>query len=192
MVETTSYTDHTVAVFSTHEEATAAINHLQEAGFDNRNFSVMGQEFATEERPIGFVKTGDQVIYWGEWGVFWGAVCGLFSGAALLFFPGLGYVMFAGWFASALEGALIGGGLAALAGAFYSLGIPHDAVVKYQTALKTGGYLLIVHGTWDEVSKAKTELFGTGATDVQSYTTRLPLEKETLEKEPDHLDTGPL
>ena len=191
MVETSTYTDHTVAVFSTHEEATTAIKLLQESGFDNRNFSVIGQEFATEERPIGFVKTGDRVMYWGEWGVFWGAVCGLLSGAAMLFIPGLGYVMFAGWFVSTLEGALIGGGLAAFAGAMVSLGIPKDTVVKYQTALKTGGYLLIVHGTWDEVTKAKAALHGSGATDVESYTTRFPLEKVDIEKEPEHLVLGP-
>ena len=149
MVETTTYTDHTVAVFSTHEEATKAITALQDVGFKNEKLSVIGQEFSTEERPIGFIKTGDRVIYWGEWGAFWGAICGIMSGAALLFIPGLGYVMFAGWLVSALEGALIGGGLAALAGALVSLGIPKDSVVKYQTVLKSGGYLLIVHGTWD-------------------------------------------
>ena len=46
-------------------------------------------------------------------------------------------------------------------------------------------------GTWDEVAKAKTTLFGTGATEVESYTTRGASEKESLENESNELVCGP-
>jgi len=34
-------------------------------------------------------------------------------------------------------------------------GIPKDSVIKYELALKTDKYLLLVHGTIAEVEKAK-------------------------------------
>jgi hypothetical protein len=39
--------------------------------------------------------------------------------------------------------------------AFYSIGIPKDSIVKYETALKADQFVLIAHGTAAEVAKAK-------------------------------------
>jgi hypothetical protein len=47
------------------------------------------------------------------------------------------------------------GALGALGAGLYSIGIPKDSIVKYETALKTDQFLLIVHGTAAEVAKAK-------------------------------------
>jgi hypothetical protein len=47
------------------------------------------------------------------------------------------------------------GGVSALGGGLVSIGIPKDSVLKYQTALKTDKFLLIVHGSPDDVDKAK-------------------------------------
>ena len=41
------------------------------------------------------------------------------------------------------------------------IGIPKDSVIKYDIALKTDKYLLIVHGTPDAVDKAKDIISGT-------------------------------
>jgi hypothetical protein len=56
---------------------------------------------------------------------------------------------------AALEGAVEVGVLGALGAGLYSIGIPKDSVVKYETALKTEQFLLIAHGTAAEVAKAK-------------------------------------
>jgi hypothetical protein len=45
--------------------------------------------------------------------------------------------------------------LSALGAGLYSIGIPKDSVVKYELALKTDRYLLVVHGTASEVGKAR-------------------------------------
>jgi hypothetical protein len=37
----------------------------------------------------------------------------------------------------------------------YSLGIPKDSILRYETALKIGKYVLIVHGSMDETTRAK-------------------------------------
>ena len=47
------------------------------------------------------------------------------------------------------------GGVSALGAGLYGIGIPKDSIVKYETALKTDQFLLIVHGSSAEVAKAK-------------------------------------
>jgi hypothetical protein len=54
-----------------------------------------------------------------------------------------------------LEGAVVGGGVSALGAGLVSIGIPKDSVIKYEAALKTDKFLLIVHGTPDVVYGAR-------------------------------------
>ena len=54
-----------------------------------------------------------------------------------------------------LVGALIGGSAGALGAALVSLGIPKDSVLKYETEIKTGRYLLLVHRTAADVETAR-------------------------------------
>jgi hypothetical protein len=58
------------------------------------------------------------------------------------------------WIVGALEGAAVVGGLSAVGAGLFSMGIPKDSVVKYETALKTDKFLLMVHGSASEVEKA--------------------------------------
>jgi hypothetical protein len=62
------------------------------------------------------------------------------------------------WIIGALETAVITGGFTALGGALASIGIPHDSIIRYETAIKADKFLLIVHGTVLEVEKAKNIL----------------------------------
>jgi len=52
-------------------------------------------------------------------------------------------------------------GVSAIGAGLISLGIPKDSVLKYDVALKTDKYVLVVHGTPDEVEKAKDIIAGT-------------------------------
>jgi hypothetical protein len=56
--------------------------------------------------------------------------------------------------------------LSALGAGLYSIGIPKDSVVKYEAALKSDKFLLLAHGTADEVAKARDILQTTQATEV--------------------------
>ena len=161
--------DHTVAVYTTHDGAEAAIKGLRDAGFDLKNLSIVGQNYQTEEQPVGFVNTGERMWAWGKLGAFWGSVWGLLFGSAMLVIPGVGPVLFAGWIVAALQGALLGGGVAALGGALTSIGVPENSVVQYETALKAGSFLVLAHGTEHDVRRAKDLLSRTSATQVDSY-----------------------
>ncbi len=90
---------------------------------------------------------------------YWGRFWGLLFGSAMFMIPGLGPILVAGplvaWIVGALEGAVVVGGLSAVGAGLYSIGIPKDSIVKYETALKTDQFLLIAHGTAAEVDRAK-------------------------------------
>jgi hypothetical protein len=51
--------------------------------------------------------------------------------------------------------------VSALSAGLYSIGIPKDSVIEYETAIKTDKYLLVVHGTASQVEKAKEILSST-------------------------------
>jgi hypothetical protein len=65
-----------------------------------------------------------------------------------------------------LEGAVAVGGLSAIGAGLYGMGIPKDSIVKYETALKTDKFLLMVHGTAAEVEKSKDIIENTRPVDV--------------------------
>jgi len=60
-----------------------------------------------------------------------------------------------GWILAGLESAVEVGALSAVAAGLFSIGIPKDSIVKYESALKADQFVLIVHGTAAEVAKAK-------------------------------------
>ncbi len=83
-------------------------------------------------------------------------------GAAFFVVPGLGPIAVAGPLVAAivggLEGAVVVGGLSAVGAGLYSIGIPKDSVVQYETALKAGKFLLVAHGNKDDVERARSVL----------------------------------
>ncbi|MGD0964671.1 MAG: general stress protein [Candidatus Acidiferrales bacterium] len=148
-----------VAVYRTHTEADEAVKELQSGGVDMHKLSIVGKGYHTEEQAVGYYTTGDRMRYWGKVGAFWGGFWGLLFGSAFFLIPGLGPILAAGpvvaWIVAALEGAVEVGALGALGAGLYSIGIPKDSIVKYETALKTDQFLLIVNGTAAEVAQAK-------------------------------------
>ncbi len=88
--------------------------------------------------------------------------------------PGLGPILVAGplvaWIVAGLEGAVEVGALGALGAGLFSIGIPKDSIVKYQTALATDQFLLIAHGTAAEVAKAKDIIASTGPANYTLHT----------------------
>ena len=157
-----------VAVFHSHETADEAIRDLQKRGFDMQRLSIVGKDYHTEEHVVGYYNTGDRMRCWGQRGAFWGALWGTLFGSAFFVLPGLGPVLMAGplvaVIVSALEGAAVVGGISALGGALASIGIPVNSIVEYEEELKAGNFLLIVHGTEEEVERAKHHLDATTST----------------------------
>ena len=151
-----------VGVFRNHQDAEAAVKELQKSGFDMKKLSVVGKDYHTEENVIGYYNTGDRMATWGKFGLFWGAIWVLLFGSAFFIIPGIGPVIVGGplvtWILGALETAVVTGGLTALGGALTGIGIPKDSVLRYETALNANKFVLVAHGTAQEVEKAKSIL----------------------------------
>jgi hypothetical protein len=149
-------------IFSTHVEAEKAIRSLSEAGFDMKKLSLVGKGYHSDERPVGFYTVGDRMKSWGGVGAFWGGIWGLLLAPAVFFLPGLGLVAMAGpivaMILGGVEGAVMVGGVSALAAALSEVGLPKDSVIKYETALKVDKYVLMVHGSAEDQAKADSVL----------------------------------
>ena len=160
--------DSVVAIYDTHEQAEQAIKELQEGGVDMKSLSIAAKDMHTDEHVVGYYNAGDRMKYWGKLGAFWGGFWGLLFGSAMFAIPGIGPILVAGplvaWIIAGLEGAVVVGGVSALGAALVGVGIPKDSVVKYETAVKADHYLLLVHGTSDEVAIAKNIIQGTSHT----------------------------
>jgi hypothetical protein len=148
-----------IAVYNTHTEAETAVKELQRGGFDMKKLSVVGKDYHTDEQVVGYYNTGDRMKSWGKWGALWGGLWGLLFGAAFFWVPGVGPLLVAGPLSAAivatLESAVVVGGLSVLGAALYSIGIPKDSVLRYETAVKANKFLLVAHGTVAEIDKAK-------------------------------------
>jgi hypothetical protein len=157
-----SNTNSVVAVFESHNQAEEAIRELQKDGFDMKKLSIVGKDYHTEEHVVGYYTTGDRMAYWGKQGAFWGGLWGGFwgiLGAAFFWVPGIGQLLVAGplvmWIVGALEGAVVTGGITALGAGLYSIGIPKNSVMQYETEVKNGQLLLVAHGRSEEVERAR-------------------------------------
>lgn len=148
-----------VAIYPTHTAAEAAIKELEHSGFDMKQLSIVGRDYHTDEHVIGYYNTGDRMKVWGKEGAFWGGLLGFWIGSAFFWIPGLGPILIAGplvsWIVGALEGAIVVGGLSAVGAGLYSMGIPKDSILQYEKALKADKFVLIVHGSMDDTTKAK-------------------------------------
>jgi hypothetical protein len=172
-MKTTKKTDTIVAVLDTHIEAEEAVKELQKAGFDMKKLSILGKDFHAEEQVVGYYNTGDRVRYWGKLGAFWGGFWGLLFGSAFFVIPGIGPIVVGGplvaWIVGALEGAAVVGGLSAVGAAMYSIGIPKDSILKYESSLKSNKFLVVAHGTTAEIDRVKNILEGTGCAETDVH-----------------------
>ena len=154
--------DTIIAIFTDHNAAEAAVKKLTTSGFEIKNLSVVGKGYHTDEKVVGFYNIGDRIKFWGTRGAFWGGFWGLFLSGLFMTIPVVGHVVVLGYLAtiaiSGIENAIVVGGVSALGAALYSIGVPKDSVIKYETAVKTDSFLVMAHGPAAEIARAKTIL----------------------------------
>ncbi len=168
-----------VAIYPTHLAAETAIKELQRAGFDMKKLSIVARDYHTDQHVVGYYNSGDRMKVWGKTGAFWGGLWGLLFGSAFFWIPGLGPLLVAGplvsWIVGALEGAAVVGGLSAVGACLYSMGIPKNSVLRYETALKTGKFVLIAHGSIEDTTRAKEILNPTKPEKLEHHNQQQPV-----------------
>jgi hypothetical protein len=137
------------------------------------NLSIVGRDFQVTEEPIGFVSCSDYAEAGAMTGAWFGGLFGLLLGAAFLILPGVGPVVVAGPLAAAvvagMEGALAGTALGSLAGALVGWGVPKERALTYETQVKGGKFLVVVHGTEEVVARARSMLVPQTAEHIEVY-----------------------
>jgi len=173
-----------VAIYPTHAAAEAALTLVQMAGIDMRRLSIIGKGWHTEEHALGFYTSGDRMRFWGGRGAFWGSLWGMLFGHALFLLPALGPVVvmgpLVGWMVGVLEGAAVGGTAGLLAGGLASLGIPRESVVRYETEVKAGRFLVLAEGSAALVEHARQVLLTEEASLVTAHAAALAHQRELL------------
>ncbi|HEX3604833.1 MAG TPA: general stress protein [Candidatus Dormibacteraeota bacterium] len=174
MPETTTSTRPAATLPSTHSAAGVyasmkqveeAIRRLTDAGIPPESISIIGKDLQSETEIHGFVTAKDLAKEGATFGAWVGGLFGLLTGAAMFFLPG-GPLFVLGPLAytaiGAAEGAVWTGAVGALLGHF----LAKQHIPKLTAQLKAGKYLVVVHGTEDQVRRAQAILESTGATDV--------------------------
>jgi hypothetical protein len=116
---------------------------------------------------------GSRVVYWAERGAFWGSLGGLLVGVGFFWAPGVGPLLIAGPLVgiviAAMEGAAVVGTLSALGAILVGVGIADDEIDAYEAAIRTGKYLLIYHGSAEDIEKTRQVLDQAKATETKVF-----------------------
>ncbi|MCU7730795.1 hypothetical protein ODJ79_44380 [Actinoplanes sp. KI2] len=158
-----------IAVFADFDTAHRAVERLLDAGLRPDQISVVGRDLQSELRLNGYVTTGDIAGPSAATGAWVGGLFGLLAGSALLFVPGAGPLIVLGPLAAAAvgagQGALLGGAVGAVLGHF----VAKRHLPRYEQLVRAGSYLVVVHGTDEEVDQARQALTAAGSTDVRRH-----------------------
>ena len=156
-----------VAVHAGHLQVQKALAKLTRSRLDLRRACVVGTDYHTEENVYGYYSTGRSLEAWGSLGCFWKAVWAALTGGGFFFIPGLGAVVIAGpvagWLVAALEKGTMVSGLSVLGAALVGQGVPPEAMIEYEAAVRSNEFLLIMSGPLSETAKAQSLLESAGA-----------------------------
>jgi heat induced stress protein YflT len=157
-----SGTSVTVALYYTYKETEEAVRELQKSGVDMQKLSIVGKDL-------------------------WGAM----FGTSFFLIPGIGPLLAAGPIVSelggtvvapvagkslslsskwrGLEGTVVVGGWSALGSCLYNLGIPEDSNIEYESQIKAGNFILIAHGSLEEMIKIQDAIAVTRHRGLREY-----------------------
>ena len=168
----------TIGLYNTMSEAEEAIKSLDKGSFPIKQVSIVTQNIESEKVVHGFVTAGDVAKTGADTGAWVGGLFGLLVGAAFIWIPGFGPLFVAGSFASVLlggmEGVVAGAASGGVLGALVGWGVSKKHILKYEEQLKAGKYLLIAHGSAEEVARAQNILKDSKAAEVTHHAEVVP------------------
>lgn len=171
-VEQATAQEVVVGIFDSHAQAERAVHKLIEATIPPDHISIVAEQLQVRERPEGFITTGDAAKETAALGAWTGGLFGLLAGAAFLWIPGVGPLIALGPVVGALLGALEGGAIGGLMGAMLGSELEKDRVMTYQVALQGGKFLVMVHGSPQEIETARRILNENQGQEVSTFPAR--------------------
>jgi len=160
-----------VGLFDSLDRAREAVLDLQALGLPRNEISVVANNADNRYALADSADSAtDGAIMGVEKGAIWGGVAGLMLGIGTFAVPGIGPVLAAGSWATALASALTGAGIGAVAGgliyALVEAGVPDEHAHFYAEGIRRGGTLVVVKPS-DDLAKRSAEILTThGAINV--------------------------
>jgi len=162
-----------IGVYDSISKAEEAIHTLDHGGFPIKQVSIVAQNLESENQVHGYVTVGDVAKGGASTGAWLGGLFGLLVGAAFVWVPGFGPLLVAGPLAAAIlggiEGVVAGSASGGLLGALVGWSVSKRHILKYEEHVKGGKYLVVAHGSAEEVAKAGDILEGTGADEIKVH-----------------------
>lgn len=147
------------AFLDTHIEVSNALRELQLAGIEPSIISVIGKDAHTDGHSVGFYQTGRGPHYKGPMGAFWTGLWSLLPTSAYMVIPGVGQVLMAGpivhYLVNGREGVDDDHKHHAIHCALIQNHVPSSHVAQYESALRSGQFILLIHGTAAESAIAR-------------------------------------
>jgi uncharacterized membrane protein len=173
--------DMIIGVFSSKEEAGAAIDELNDAQYQAKDISVVTQSKEDAEVLVdqGGSSVTEGAVSGATTGGVIGGIAGLLIGIGAIAVPGIGALLIGGPLAAALgltgaaattiSGAATGALAGGLLGALVGLGVPEEDARIYEDRIKEGGILIAVPVRSGNASEVRTILEDNGADRVRSF-----------------------
>ena len=149
----------TIGIYDNHELAVEAVQELKDAGYPMAQLSIIGRaetQIVDEEMHI-MTQSPIKTAGLGA-GTVIGTALGILTGVGVFAIPGLGLFYGAGALVGAIAGfdfGLIGAGIATL---LASIGVKDENAKKYHLALEAGNFIVVAHGSGEDVERARTLL----------------------------------
>ena len=148
------------ALYDNYTDASLAVSDLEGAGFPHSDISVVANKASK-----GVVHSDGQ-RYPDSSGTATGASvgavlaggAGLLAGLGLMAIPGIGPVVAAGWLASTVTGAAVGGVAGSIVGALTDAGVNPEHAEVYAEGVRRGGTLVTVKASDGDVGRVRSIL----------------------------------
>lgn len=169
-----------VGVFDESDRARDAIQALKDSGFAASDISILMKDHgqAREMAEDTGTRAGEGAVTGAVGGGILGGLAGWLVGIGALTIPGVGPVIAAGAFGTALAGAGMGAGMGAIAGALIGMGIPTEEAEWYEGEVQRGRTLITVKAG-DRYAEAHSILSHQGAYDIENRYTSTAIEGGT-------------
>lgn len=153
--------DSQVAIYDSQQKAIKAIKALHKFGFPLNQISLVAKAEIIDDdlhmMSLDTVENAPVLIGTGA-----GSIAGLLTGIGLFLIPGFGFLYGAGALVGLIAGfdfGLIAGGITSI---LLRLGINEDLVVRYEEHLRLGMFMLVIHGSLEDIKKAEKILHTEG------------------------------
>jgi len=153
------------ALFDNRTDAYNAVQDMLDHDYPHDTISVLTHDDTRTEVPLAPAEMPSAVEEGVGIGAAYGGFSGLVIGLSALLVPGIGPVLVVGPLTAALMGAGLGAAAGGLMGALTEMGLPEEQAHYYNEGVQSGGMLVTVTTTDDQVAHAAAILARHNAVD---------------------------